>query len=70
MPRPFALHHLEDEELQVVGFGNAPDNGVVGRLLALLDLSQLHARVMCGACHHMFETAQSSMKWLQLQVAR
>lgn len=40
------LHHLEDEEVQVVGLGDAPDNGMVRGLLALLHLPQLHMGVV------------------------
>ena len=49
------LHHLEDEELQIVGLGDAPEDGVVRGLLALLDLLELDPGVPGGGGHHPLE---------------
>ena len=46
------LHNLEQEELEVVGFGHAPYDGMVGRLLAFLDLAQLNAGIVRRAHEH------------------
>ena len=40
------LDDLKYEEVEIVGLGNAPEDGVVGRLLALFDLLELDACVM------------------------
>lgn len=49
------LHNLEQEEFEVVGFGHAPYDGMVGRLLAFLDLAQLNAGIVCRAHEHFAE---------------
>ena len=42
------LDHLEQEELQVIGLGHAPQDGVIRGLLAHLDLPQLPVGILCG----------------------
>ena len=49
--RAASLHHLEQEELQVIRLGNAPQNRVVRRLLTFLDLAQLDTSVLRGVGH-------------------
>ena len=49
------LHNLEQEEFEVVGFGHAPYDGMVGRLLAFLDLAQLNAGIVRRAHEHFAE---------------
>ena len=49
--RTASLHNLEQEELQVIRLGNAPQNRVVRRLLTFLDLAQLDTSVLRGVGH-------------------
>ena len=49
--RAAPLHHLEQEELQVIRLGNAPQNRVVRRLLTFLDLAQPDTSVLRGVGH-------------------
>ena len=49
------LDHLEQEELQVIGLGHAPQDGVIRGLLAHLDLPQLPVGILCGGVQHLDE---------------
>ena len=49
------LDHLKQEELQVIGLGHAPQDGVIRGLLAHLDLPQLPVGILCGGVQHLDE---------------
>ena len=49
------LDHLEQEELQVIGLGHAPQDGVIRGLLLHLDLPQLPVGILCGGVQHLDE---------------
>ena len=46
------LHHLEQIELEIVRFGNIPQNRVIGCLLAGFNLAKLHPGIQGGTAQH------------------
>ena len=55
--RRLFLYNLKDIKLKVIGFGDVPHNGVVGRLGAALYLLKAYCRLGCGAFKHLAEKA-------------
>ena len=49
------LNHLKQEKLQIVRLRHAPEDGVVGGLLAHFDLAQLAVSVLRGGAQHLDE---------------
>lgn len=49
----FFSDDLEEEELKVIGFLYAPQNGVISALLTHFNLSQLDTCVLGGAIEHL-----------------
>ena len=46
---------MEDEEFEVIGFGDVPEDGVIGALLAGFDLAEPHAGISGGVVEHLLE---------------
>ena len=62
-------HYLEDVELEIRGFRHVPEDGVVGGLLADLDLAQADVCIF-SRFFSIYSKFSLSMKWEQEQVAR
>ena len=50
---PKLLLDLKQIEFQIVGFGDIPENRMVGRLLARLNLTERHRRVVRRVMEHL-----------------
>ena len=46
------LHHLEQIEFEIVRFGDIPQDGVIGCLLAGFNLAKLHPGIQGSAAQH------------------
>ena len=51
----FRSNDLEDEELEIVGLGDVPEDGMIGGLLTGFDLAQPHSGILGSVMKHLLK---------------